>query len=196
MAQKPASISSLSASATAIENFLNDAYANWDPAPAAFLILGDYPGTGILDSGITSPMWTGYCVSDNMYADVDGNDLPDLNIARITAQDAADLEEMITKFLSYERNPYTDEGFYDHPVIGGGWQSDRWFILCCEIIYGFLENELGKHPIREYATNSGTPGSVWSENPNTYILLDYFGPGGLGYIPVLWSWAQWATISE
>ena len=53
-----------------IENFLNDAYDTWDPAPAAFLLLSDYPSSGEI-YGITSPVWDGYCVSDNIYADVD-----------------------------------------------------------------------------------------------------------------------------
>ena len=171
-------------SSTVIENFLNDAYGTWDPAPAAFLLLGDYPSSGDgRDSGITSPFWNSYCVSDNIYADVDGDDLPEMAHARITARNAAELETMINKMLSYEREPYTDPGFYARPVIAGGWQTERWFILCCEICLGFQQNVLGKTPTREYAIYSGTPGTSWSTNQNTYMLLDYFGPDGLGYIP-------------
>ncbi len=169
---------------TAIESFLNNAYHTWDPAPVAFLILGDYPGSGDnRDSGVTSPTWNGYCVSDNIYADIDGDDLPEMAHARITARNAGELQIMIEKMLTYERAPYTDEGFYDHPVIAGGWQTERWFILCTEIVLGYQVNILGKDPVREYAIHSGTPGSIWSSNPNTYMLLDYFGPSGLGYIP-------------
>jgi hypothetical protein len=172
-------------SSAQIEAFINDAYENWDPAPVAFLILGDYPGSGdkgdgLRDDGITSPMW-GSCVSDNIYADIDGNDLPDMAHARITARDAVDLETMIGKLLSYEREPYTDTHFYDHPVIAGGWQSDRWFILCADICFGFQELILGKQPVREYA--GGPAGGSWSSNPNTHLILDYFGPDGLGYCP-------------
>jgi hypothetical protein len=166
----------------AIENFINDAYANWDPAPVAFLLLSDYQNSG--DSyGITSPVWNGYCVSDNIYADVDGDDLPDLAHARITAQNATHLSTMIGKMLEYERTPTTNSHFYDNPVVAGGWQTERWFILCTEICYGFLHNVLGKEPIREYAIYSGSPGSQWSTNQNTYMLVNYFGPDGLGYIP-------------
>jgi hypothetical protein len=90
---------------------------------------------------------------------------------------------MINKMLNYERHPYTDAGFYDHPIIAGGWQTERWFILCCEIVFGHQANVLGKHPVREYAIYEGVPGTEWSSNPNTYMLVDYFGPNGLGYIP-------------
>jgi hypothetical protein len=183
-------------SASAIESWINNAYTTWDIPPVAVLLLSDYPSSGKA-YGITSPIWSSYCVSDNIYADVDGDDLPEMNFARITAQDASDLETMINKFLEYERNPYTDAGFYDHPVCAGGWQTERWFIVCTEIIYGFLANVHGKSPVREYAIYSGTPGSVWSTNPNTYMLEDYFGPGGLGYIPAtpehLTDWGANAT---
>ncbi|MGD8396319.1 MAG: C25 family cysteine peptidase, partial [Candidatus Eiseniibacteriota bacterium] len=169
-------------SAAVIEAFLNDAYATWDPAPAAFLLLGDYPGSGDRDTGITAPVWDGYCVSDNIYADVDGDDLPDMFHGRITARDAGDLETMIGKMLDYEREPYTDVGFYDHPVFAGGWQTERWFILCTEVCLGYQERVLGKHPLRVYAIYQGTPGSVWSTNSNTSTVVNYFGPSGLGYI--------------
>jgi hypothetical protein len=175
-------LSETGSSSSQIESWINDAYNTWDIPPAAVLLLSDYPSSGKA-YGITSPLWDSYCVSDNIYADVDGDDLPEMNFARITAQDASDLEVMINKFLSYERNPYTDAGFYDHPVCAGGWQTERWFILCSEIIYGFLANVHGKNPVREYAIYSGTPGTEWSTNSNTYMLVDYFGPDGLGYIP-------------
>ncbi|MFH1735524.1 MAG: C25 family cysteine peptidase [bacterium] len=169
-------------SSTLIENYINNAVATWDPAPVAVLLLSDFESSADL-YGITSPTWNGYCASDNIYADIDNNDLPDLAIARICAQNYQQLNTMITKMLDYERYPYTDPGFYQNPVIAGGWQTERWFILCCEVIYGYLANVHDKTPVREYAIYSGTPGSVWSSNANTYMIVDYFGPTGLGYIP-------------
>ena len=171
-------------SSSQIETFLNNAYSGWDVPPVAFLILGDYPGSGDnRDTGITSPTWNGYCVSDNMYADYNGDDLPDMAHGRIVARDAAELETMIGKMLDYEQNPYTDPDFYHHPVIAGGWQTERWFIFCTEIVLGHQNIVLGKDCVREYAIYSGTPGTLWSSNQNTNIVLDYFGPNGLAYIP-------------
>jgi hypothetical protein len=167
----------------AIENWINNAYNGWAVPPVAFLILGDYPNTGERTPGVTSPIWNSYCVSDNIYADVDGDDLPDMTHARICARNAGELQTMIGKMLSYERQPYTDAGFYDHPIIAGGWQTERWFILCTEVCFGHQEHVLGKHPVREYAIYEGQPGSVWSSAPNTDQVVDYFGPAGLGYIP-------------
>jgi len=166
-----------------IEAFINNAYNTWNPVPAAFLILGDYPSSGMRDTGITSPIWNSYCASDNIYADVDGDDLPEFAHARICARDAAELQRMIGKMLSYERQPYTDPAFYANPVIAGGWQDERWFILCCEVCLGFCQNVLGQTPRREYAIYQGNPGALWSTNANTYMVVNYFGPNGLGYIP-------------
>ena len=90
---------------------------------------------------------------------------------------------MIGKFLNYERNPPTNQAFYDNPITAMGWQTERWFQLCSEIVNGFWEYELGKNPVRENAIYSGTPGGAWSTNPNTQTIVDYFGPTGLGYIP-------------
>ncbi len=167
-----------------IENYVNNAYYNWDIPPVAVMLLSDYPSSG-RTYGITSPLWNGYCVSDNIYADVNNDNLPDMAFARITAQDESDLSRMVGKFLDYERNPPTDPGVYDYPIVAGGWQLERWFILCTEICWGYLHNIHGKVPVREYAIYEiPYPGNQWSSNPNTYMLINYFGPNGLGYIPL------------
>ncbi len=166
---------------TIIENYVNNAYNTWDIPPVACLLLGDY-GSNAANS-ITSPIWDSYCVSDNIYADVNNNDMPDIVFARITAQNAAQLQVMVTKFLNYERTPPTSEYFYDHPVTALGWQTERWFQICTEVIGGFWREEQGKDPIRVNAIYQGTPGSVWSTATNTATVVNYFGPNGLGYIP-------------
>jgi hypothetical protein len=167
---------------TLIENYVNNAYNNWQIPPVAVLLLSDYQTSGAEAYGITSPLWNNYCVSDNIYSDVNGDHLPEMAFARITAQNQTHLQTMIGKMLTYERQPSTNPLVYQRPVIAGGWQSDRWFILCCEVIFGYMQNELGKTPIRQYAGASGPPSS-WSTNPNTYMIVNYFGPSpGLGYI--------------
>lgn len=173
-------IDDLGGTAAAIEAKIDDAYNNWTVKPVAALMLGDVPDMPV--HTWTDPSTT--CLSDNIYADVDGDDLPDINVARITARNAGELSTTINKFIDYETNPPTSSHFYNRPVIAGGWQESRWFILCAEVVYGFLTNEEGKNPKREYALEDpDPPGDVWSTNQNTSIVVDYFGPGGLGYIP-------------
>lgn len=172
---------------SAIETYVNNAYNNWDIPPSAVLLLGDY-STGT--DGIISPkfphinaVYPDYA-SDNAYADVDGDDLPDIILARITARNVAELEIMVTKFIEYELNPPTDSDFYDHPITALGWQTERWFQICSETIGGYLKNVQGKNPVRINAVFTGSPSTApWSTATNTNLVVDYFGPDGLGYIP-------------
>jgi PKD repeat protein len=171
---------------TAIESFIDDAYANWTIKPAACLLLGDYGTNGA--SNIISHLYVhpdGYpnFASDNKYADVDGDEMPDVVFARICANNNDQLQIMISKFLNYERNPPTDSNYYDKPITALGWQTERWFQLCSEIVGGYFKNEQGKHPRRINAIYQGTPGSIWSTATNTSTVVNYFGPNGLGYIP-------------
>jgi hypothetical protein len=173
---------------SAIENFIDDAYGTWSIPPVAVLLMSDYESSGKA-YGITSPSYPhpymGTYITDNTYADVDGDGLPEMNFARLTAQDAADLELMIYKFMDYEqRNPPTDAGYYDHPLAACGYQTERWFQLCSEIVREFWIKQLGKSPARQYNIYSGSPsiGDPWSTATNTADVVDYFGPSGLNYI--------------
>ena len=167
---------------TAIETYINNAYNTWTIPPAAILLLGDY-GTDASNS-VVSPIYDNYCVSDNIYGDVDGDHLPEIVMARITANNAAQLSVMVTKFLNYERNPPTSADFYDHPITALGWQTERWFQICSETVGGFWKNVQGKNPVRINEVYGGNPASdPWSTATNTSTVVSYFGPSGLGYIP-------------
>ena len=165
----------------AIENYVNDAYNNWLIPPTAVLLLGDFGYS--ISNNVIAPIYDNYCASDNIYADVSGNHLPDIIFARITANNADQLNVMVDKFIDYETNPPTNPDFYDKPITALGWQTERWFQLCSEVVGGFWKNSLGKNPVRINAIYSGTPGSIWSTATNTSTVVNYFGPNGLGYIP-------------
>ena len=164
-----------------IETFVDNAYNTWTIPPSAVLLLGDF-GTDI-NYNVIAPIYNSYCASDNIYADVDNDHLPEMAFARITANNAAQVETMVTKFIDYERNPPTNPDFYDNPITAVGYQSTRWFQICGEAVGGYWKNELGKNPVRINDIYSGTPGATWSSATNTSTVVDYFGPNGLGYIP-------------
>lgn len=171
-----------------IEAYINDAYNNWDIPPAACLILGDHGYNS--DQAVLSNLLYDHpddynpYISDNPYADVTGDLLPDIAFARITARNAEELALMVGKALSYERNPPTSEAFYDHPITALGWQTERWFQICSEAVGGYFRNVLGKHPVRINDVYGGDPDiDPWSTAANTEAVIGTFGPDGLGYIP-------------
>ena len=174
---------------TAIRNYIYDGFYNWDIPLSAVLLLGDHnsdPTLGVVSYTMNNhPGGDGYnpYVSDNKYADINGDHLPDVAIGRITGRNYDELYHMINKDLHYERHPSTNERFYDKPITAMGFQLDRWFQICSEVVNGFWTNSLGKHPVRINAIYQGTPGSDWSSYELTEDVLGYFGPEGLGYIP-------------
>lgn len=174
---------------SAIRNYIINAYNNWDIPVSAVLILGDHNTDGT--QGIVShtmynhPGGNGYnpYISDNRYADTGNDHIPDVVVGRITGRNYEELYHMINKDLQYERFPSTNPDFYDHPITAMGYQRERWFQLCSEVVNGFFEYGLGKHPVRINAIYEGTPGSTWSTYQYTSSAVNFFGPNGLGYIP-------------
>lgn len=174
---------------TAIKNFIRNAYNNWDMPPAAVLILGDHstdPTQGVVSFTMNNhPGGSGYnpYISDHAYAVMNNQHMPDIIMGRITGRDYEEMYRIIKKDLDYERTPPTNPDFYDKPVTAMGFQLERWFQLCSEVVNGFWEHGLGKHPVRVNAIYQGTPGSNWSTYEHTNEVLHYFGPNGCDYIP-------------
>ena len=170
---------------TAMKQWFHNAYHTWDIAPVAVCLLGDHNtnmGQGI-PAETTSHPYSGSCITDNFYADAQGNDnLPDMVFSRLVAQNAAELPVFVSKQIDYESNPNTDPSFYASPVTALGWQTERWFQLCSEIFGGYMRNH-GYTPNRINCIYQGTPASSWSSNQNTSMVVNYFGPNGVGYIP-------------
>jgi hypothetical protein len=169
-------------STESIESFINDAYYTWTIPPLAVLIMADYGSTG---DRILAPTWNDACVSDHIYGDVNGNGMADVIMARMTAENGLDLQNMIGKILEYETDPPTYESYYN-PITALGWQTERWFQICSETVGGFFKHVKGKSPVRINEIYDGDPlVDPWSTAQNTSTILGIFGPNGLGYIPAL-----------
>lgn len=170
-----------------IKTWVNNAYNNWSVKPVAICLMGDYSTDASGASGIISILQPdpGYpnFASDNYYADVNGDEMPEIVFSRIIANNNDQLQTLISKNLNYERNPPTDPNFYAHPITALGWQTERWFQVCSEVLGGFFKKTLGKFPVRINKVYSGTPGNVWSTATNTATVISYFGPQGRYYIP-------------
>ena len=169
-----------------MKSWFHNAYHTWDIAPVAICLLGDH-GTDMgqyIPAETTYHAYSGSCITDNFYADAQGNDnLPDMVFSRLVAQNASELPIFVSKQLEYEyTNPNMDPDFYTRPITALGWQTERWFQLCSEVFGGYMRNH-GYDTNRINCIYSGTPGSQWSSAQNTNLVVNYFGPNGLGYIP-------------
>ncbi len=173
-----------------LQAYIEHAYAHWEVPPVAILLLGDYDEG---DEGIISYRFNhsssgfgGTYITDNPFGDMTGNKLPDIVVSRITANNEEELETMVSKFIMYESHPPENPAFYANPITAVGWQTDRWFQLCSEVVGGFWKHACGKEPIRINSIFSGNPDDdIWSTAENTTAVVNYFGSGGsgLGYIP-------------
>ena len=165
--------------------WFHNAYNTWEIAPVAVCLLGDHGtnmGQYIPAETVSHPL--GSCITDNRYADVVGNDnLPDIVFSRLIAETPAQLPVFVGKQIEYEyTNPNMDADFYARPITALGWQTERWFQICSEVFGGYMRNH-GYNPNRINCIYSGQPGSTWSSNQNTNMVVNYFGPNGRGYIP-------------
>ena len=167
-----------------LEAWFHNAYNNWEIAPVAVCLMADHNtdmAQGIPAETVSHPEQI-TCISDNPYADVNGDLLPDMVFSRLVAANADELPVLVGKQIEYETNPCMDESFYHNPVTALGWQTARWFQLCSEVIGGYFRKK-GKETIRINAIYQGLPNDQWSTAENTADVVNYFGPNGTGYIP-------------
>ena len=166
-----------------MKSYFHDAYNNWDIPPVAVLLMGDHNtnmSVGIPAESISHPL--GSCITDNQYADVTGDLLPEMAFSRMGAETVDQIAVLTSKLYEYELTPCMDTAYYNHPITALGWQTERWFQICSEAVGGYLRNH-DYSPVRINAIYQGTPGSVWSTNQNTSMVVSYFGPTGTQYIP-------------
>lgn len=167
-----------------MKTWFHNAYKNWTIKPVAVLMFGDHNDDmtqGVPAELVSHPYQP--CVSDNQYADVTGDCLPDIVFSRLVAANGAEASMMASKQIEYEyTNPNMDAASYQKPVTALGWQTERWFQLCSEVVGGYFRSK-GKTPVRVNKIYAGTPGNVWSTANNTNQVVSYFGPNGTNYIP-------------
>lgn len=179
--------------ADSLKAFFKKTLDEWSPAPDAVLLIGDYEKIGLTE-GITSyskydhPEGSAYepYLTDNQLVDFNNDCLPDIVIARMPAANAQEAMLMIEKTIDYERHPSGNPNYYNTPVTAMGYQKQRWFQLCTEILAGYWES-IGKQCLHVNAIYQGVPDSVWSTAVNTQLVLNQFGPEGLNYIPTTMS---------
>jgi len=103
-----------------IRAYIQTAYDTWDPPLEFVLLLGD--DTGNIGDPFHVPAYgTGYTGSDFPYTQLAGDDiLGDIAIGRLSANDAATMNLIVTKTLRYEQNPYLDRDWFTKAYLLAG----------------------------------------------------------------------------
>ncbi len=101
-------------SSTSIDNYIENAYNNWDNPPVFATLVGD-PSSCTFGTVAASNSY-----GDHGYSQQEGNDiLGDVLIGRMSVGSAGQLEVVVGKQLSYEKNPY---------IIDSSWLSSAHLI--------------------------------------------------------------------
>ena len=168
-----------------LKTWFRNIYNNWDIPPAAVCLLGDH-GTNwsqYIPAFRTQSIKDGFISSDNPYADVNDDQLPDICFSRLVAQNESELPIFIGKQMEYEyTNPCMNLYYYKHPLTASAWQTSLWFQVTISTIYGYLAQH-GKIPTRLSEIHTGELSDQWSSASGTNSIISYFGPNGVGYIP-------------
>lgn len=168
-----------------LRQWFQDIYANWDIPPVAVCLIGE-SGDNLqqyVPGYTTLHPKDNYITSDNPYADVNYDALPDMCFARILAQNESELPVLLGKLYEYEYTNVVEElYYYNHPLTAAAWQNTKWFQITIATISCYLQQH-GKTPVRINEIYDGTLGENWSTAAGTTNVVNYFGPNGLGRIP-------------
>ena len=171
-----------------LRDWFIEAYNNWEIAPVAVCLLGDYLTN--TDFGIPAFIFdfneNETYISDRPYSDIDDDFLPDMTFTRLSAANIYEAEILVDKQIDYEfTNPVMDESFYDSPIITFAYEREKWFQISGETMVGYLRS-VGKEPYRmavESVFGCNYDPESWSSADNSEQIVSYFGPEGLCYIP-------------
>lgn len=194
-----------------IKSYIQNAYESWAIPPAALMIFSGLidtvqydnnwnliysslgkgiPGFPLVFLGYSNEYDIDYYVSDNPYADMNGDSIPDMAISRLAALTLEEYQIQVEKLINYETNPPTDPLYYDHPIITSAYENKTWFMITSQSVNAFYRNKLGKHPTNLYSIyyeyayyHPNPPDSTWSDAQYTDVAVNYFGPEGENYIP-------------
>jgi len=197
--------STTGSSASSIENYIDNAYDTWTPAPSYFLFVGD-------DEDIPAQNVTGI-PTDFYYADRDDpvDWVADFGYGRLSVDTSSQADSLVARIMRYEKSPTTNSDYYDDILSAACFQdgehwdngasteapddiANRRFCKTSEDVRNYLHDQQG-YPWsqREYVAYnrvSGThPGEIFPEFWNdtaqhwTFIFENDDPPDGGVEIP-------------
>ena len=109
--------------AVQIQQYIQNAYETWENPPEFICILGD----GNMNYNIPT-FWANYSShsvhGDHPYTQLDGNDLfPEAMIGRLSFNNISELQVIVSKILTYELSPPTDDNWLERALLVGDYYS-------------------------------------------------------------------------
>ncbi|MFC1887748.1 C25 family cysteine peptidase, partial [Candidatus Cloacimonadota bacterium] len=127
-----ASLDDIGTSAVSIENYIADAYEDWENPPEFVCLVGD--PSSYYDLPASS---SGYGSTDHYYSLIEGNDvLADVLIGRLSVDASNDMKVIANKILGYEKTPFMDnvEWYKDVLLVGDPSSSGPSCISTCKFV--------------------------------------------------------------
>jgi len=195
----------------AIHAFLSHAYTTWAAPPPTYVLLvgdGTYDPRGYqADSNPTYlppylanvDPWLGEVGSDNRYADLSGDALPELRVGRLPVNSPAEVTAVVDKIVQYETNPLPGDWNRrllfgaDNPSTAGDHHADAdsEYLTYATPGYGFAGArvylaETGQDP-HLYSDAEAAQDALVKELNRGALLYSYFGHA---------SWHQEAVLEN
>ncbi|RKZ31489.1 hypothetical protein DRQ36_01800, partial [bacterium] len=157
-------------SASAIQDYIQNAYDTWTPAPEFLLIIGDAENVPPVYTSTSHPYHGTPTGTDLYYATVSGTDYyPDIFYGRIPAQSHAQAMNFVNKIIEYEGVAHElGSDFYTSVACAAYFQdgdmngyADRRFTLTSEEFRDYLTSE-GYNVDRLYCTESSVNPTNWN----------------------------------
>ncbi len=157
-----------------INNYIANAYQNWENPPEIVGLVGDVGGSYNIDCD--SYEWGGYYgASDVRYTYIEGDDLlPEVIIGRISANGTSDLYNLVNKTLEYEKaQEQTDLSWYDRAGLVGDPTTSG---LSCAITNQYIDQVMEIHGFDDVDIDINGGGNQLNE-----FLIDQFNRGIMYY---------------
>lgn len=106
-------------STSALKNYIEDAYENWDNPPTHVNLVADASGSYSIPA--FNETWSGYNGdTDHPYTTLEGGDqFPEVFIGRLSFSSSSQLQTIVGKTLGYESNPYMNENWFQRACLVG-----------------------------------------------------------------------------
>ena len=174
-----ASTNTTGSSASAIKNYIQNAYQSWNDPPEYVALVGDASGSYSIPTYYDN--WSSYNgEGDFPYSQLEGNDLfPEVLIGRISFSSTTELSTIINKTIQYETNPYMGENWFTRAcMVGDPSSSGISCVITKEVARHYLE-ELGDYDDVRTVYSGSFPNQMVNNLNDGLTFFNYRGYWGI-----------------